>query len=915
MGGYDRQILLPKAYNFAGDLDPEVPRSAFSDRRDLFDKTELLQTSSSDPQHCVKMADRDKNRGFGDIEKKLSQPAKKSAFERQREEAEAKRREEEAQAARVLEDFAAEHGVSDDDADKTNTRPQSTFPSGPRTFGGPPVVPSRPFPPSGPRTSGVGAHEQSSDTFTLDETDRENVSSQRLCIKLPKLTLSKAPRAVPTLPPPDSESDANQKTVKPAFHITPLPLGTSSETVKDLIPASLKVDNIKFRDHSIPSGPATSRQCQLSAVVVLAEDTKPDQLSAAEASLQNRYVGKGCFLSVTKTEVITSPADCTDSAFLPVPRTEPFGAQIIPPTFPATSYSHAPPPPSYGSTASPTGPYGYGPAAQGAGLPVQVVVEPPNNLSELRLIHRTIQNVLTHGMEFESLLMDNPEVQQDEQWAFLWNPRSVGGRWYRWRLFELNNRKAGMPPPHKMFDNAAIWRRPVRKLRFEDCTKGSDMIGHPDDDPDNENGWDEDEVEEDVNGDMVTKKGGREYLDPYRIGLLWMLIRELPDTQANLIEGDVKSITDFALIHAEKGALEVVDVLVSHIEILYNQAMELIEQSKNKDDDDDDDDDATKDTGESNQLADKEAPQAQNQSHDKAQEEIMHEKADGEAVNVGVPEETSQNLTDDIPKPQQDRKDHEDPSGPIIVAFNVIHDIVTQGKTAGVTRAVHYGEYFQNTFETRELFSRLGRLDRDLNWGRIRADRWKRQVVHFLDLWAEEGAVPHSNRLKDKFENPPLTEEEERLQEERKKEDEAKKRLVRIILDNGEEIWEDIDGEPMEEDDMDDTSAMDEDIDRMTITEEDMEGMRFNQEEDMDGTPMEEEDIDGEPMKTGNNATGLEKINSGEAVHDDSRAAVSRQAATARPTEPVRISFAASRAAKVEVVKPTAPGLFGDEDE
>jgi U2-associated protein SR140 len=492
-------------------------------------------------------------------------------------------------------------------------------------------------------------------------------------------------------------------------------------------------------------------------------------------------------------------------------------------------------------------------------------------------------------MEFEALLMDNPEVQQDERWAFLWNPRSVGGRWYRWRLYELKNRKAGISPPHKMFDNSATWRRSERKLRFEDCTSSSDMLGHPDDDPDNENGWDEDEVEEDANGDMVTKKGGREYLDPYRIGLLWMLIHELPETHANLIEGDVKSITDFALIHAEKGALEVVDALVSHIEILYNQTMDLFEQSKNK-----------VDTGQSNQLADKESNQLESQHQE------SHEKADSEAVNDSMPQETIHNLTDDLPKPQ-DRKDREDPSAPIIVAFNVIHDIVTQGKTAGVTRAVRYGEYFQNAFETRELFSKLGRLDRDLKWGRIRADRWKRQVIHFLDLWAEESAVPHLNRLKDRFENPPLTEEEERLQEERKKEDEAKKRLVRIILDNGEEIWEDIDGEPMDEDDMDY-----DDLDRIAITEEDMKA-----EEDIDGTPMEE-DIDGEPMKMSNYETGLEQSNGGEAVRDNNGTALtdaSRQPGSAQQAGLVRISFARSRAAKVEVVKPTAPGLFGDEDE
>lgn len=137
------------------------------------------------------MADRDKYKGFGDIERKSSQPAKKSAFERQKEEAEAKRKEEEAQAARVLEDFAAEHGVSDDDVDKSSTQAQSSYPGAPRPFGGAPVVPGRYFPSAGSRTSGAVTHGQSSDAFTLQEAKQEKVRPQMLCEKRSKLTIPK----------------------------------------------------------------------------------------------------------------------------------------------------------------------------------------------------------------------------------------------------------------------------------------------------------------------------------------------------------------------------------------------------------------------------------------------------------------------------------------------------------------------------------------------------------------------------------------------------------------------------------------------------------------------------------------------------------------------------------------------------
>ena len=39
--------------------------------------------------------------------------------------------------------------------------------------------------------------------------------------------------------------------------------------------------------------------------------------------------------------------------------------------------------------------------------------------------------------EFEALLMTRPEVQRDERWAWLWDPRSPGGVWYRWRLWTI----------------------------------------------------------------------------------------------------------------------------------------------------------------------------------------------------------------------------------------------------------------------------------------------------------------------------------------------------------------------------------------------------------------------------------------------------------------------------------------------
>src|SRR5436190_19239043 len=102
------------------------------------------------------MPEDSKVRGFPDISSKLSAPTKKSLFERQKAEAEAKRARERAETAAVYEDFVKSF---DDDGD-TSTRSttagrlgaQGHGSSAPGSFGGGPS--RRHFTGSGARSSG-----------------------------------------------------------------------------------------------------------------------------------------------------------------------------------------------------------------------------------------------------------------------------------------------------------------------------------------------------------------------------------------------------------------------------------------------------------------------------------------------------------------------------------------------------------------------------------------------------------------------------------------------------------------------------------------------------------------------------------------------------------------------------------------
>ena len=391
------------------------------------------------------MATPQKIHEFPDVQNKLHAPTKKSLFERQKAEAEAKRLREEAETKAVYEDFlksfddeddvpagygggsgggfggmsgppkrhySSQGGVQGAGRGYTGSRG-----SGPGSLGPPPQALGRKrergFEPEPPRRErGVLAF----DDYEEPERERERSAFRHSDDE-------------------DEGGRGREEVPKPTLRLASLPPGTSPAVIKALLPPNLTVDAVRILP---PSGPGTyAERKSMSAIVTLAKDTAANDIDAAVNGLQNRYLGFGYYLNLHRH---LSSAAISSSASVPAlgssTASQPFGAKAV--VVAPAGRGHAPPPHQRGGFAPPSS-YGPGAGAQlGRGAPLlHVPVQAPRDIKELKLIHKTIESLLGHGPEFEALLMSRPEVQREEKWAWLWDPRSTGGVWYRWRLWEV----------------------------------------------------------------------------------------------------------------------------------------------------------------------------------------------------------------------------------------------------------------------------------------------------------------------------------------------------------------------------------------------------------------------------------------------------------------------------------------------
>jgi len=694
------------------------------------------------------MADKDLS-DFPDISKKVAAPTKKSIFERQKAEAEAKRVRDQVEAAAIYDDFVKSF---EDDGSAPPEIPEGPRRSGPGSLGPPPSAPTGP----GRRHFGLGMKKSGPGTLgppqaTKREYDEDWHQHQGMFAYGDTPSYGRNAATAFKTEDEDEKKDlkaAERAASRPTLQLTLLPPGTSAAVIKSLLPSNLTVEGVRIG--GLGSGQSTERK-SMSAIVTLSPDTPASDIDAAVSALQNKYLGWGFNLSLSR-HLSSSVVGRTDMSAKSASSltSQPFGARMKQSGPPTASLGRAPPPAGMhrGGYAPPTS-YEQNAYAQQGRFEVQVT--PPSDIRELKLIHKTVEAVLKHGAEFEALLMTRPEVQRDVKWAWLWDTRSPGGTWYRWRLYQIS---AGKPSQsrlgiagisHRVFESGAPWIEPEINLRFEFATGLPELISDSDYDSSEEDESDDDDNPRKRrrqmmhgNGpppkDVLNNAGVEEqsYLNPLQRAKLTHLLSRLPTTTARLRKGDVARITAFAISHASQGAAEVVDMLVSNI-------LRPFAWSKH------------------------------------ANPEVSSLSSDS---NTPMPEANDQPDSDkpsmlQTPQPQAQL----DTTPSTLIALYLLSDILSASSTSGVRHAWRYRSLFESALLNRQIFPWLGRLEIELGWGRLRAEKWKRSITGLLSLWEGWGVFMGTTHktFADEFEKPPVT-EKEKVEEAKRVEEEGKKR-------------------------------------------------------------------------------------------------------------------------------------------
>ncbi|KAJ8061109.1 hypothetical protein OCU04_010183 [Sclerotinia nivalis] len=725
---------------------------------------------------------------FPDVSNKLQAPTKKSLFERQKADAEAKRLREEAETKAVYEDFVKSFDDEDDEpAAGVGGMGGIGGMGGNRYFGrgglgsgmgrGAFGESRGGFAPrgglgmgSGPGSLGPLPGNMGSNTLPKKRTFEGFAQNSRRDDRGPLAfdDYSHDGPAAKTLKTFDHDEenmgasrDEERAVAKPTLRLASLPPGTSPAVIKALLPTNLTVDAVRIIP---PSGPTSfTERKSMSAIVTLAKDTPANDIDTTVNSLQNKYLGFGYYLNLHRHLSSAAISNSTQVASIgSATASQPFGAKPVNP--PA---ARGGPPPHRGGFAPPTS---YNNIPQLSRSTLFVPVQPPQDIKELKLIHKTIESLLTHGPEFEALLMSRASVQREEKWAWLWDSRSTGGVWYRWRLWEVltgSQSKRGQGKYLPLFEGSSAWKQPDQPLAYEYTTRLEEFVSESEyNSSDEDDSGDEGARRPPIDPNTLNEDG-KAYLNPLEKAKLTHLLARLPTSTGKLRKGDVARVTAFAISHAGRGADEAVSAIVSNVERPFAYTSANPDRKKEKERDNSGDD-------------------------------------------------------------NEENAEEEDTSSASLIGLYIVSDILSSSSTSGVRHAWRYRQLFEQELRKKKTFEGLGRMERKMKWGRLRAEKWKRSVGNVLGLWEgwcvfPQGSQDEFGRV---FREPPLSAEELKEQElkaqEEKNKEKSKWKAVEVApKEKSQEEHNDdgnLDGEPMVEDG------------------------------DVDGVPMEDEDVDGEPM-------------------------------------------------------------------
>ncbi|KAK6436158.1 hypothetical protein LTR95_007653 [Oleoguttula sp. CCFEE 5521] len=767
---------------------------------------------------------------FPDVTSKLAAPKKISAFEREKQAAEVKRLRAEEENAAALREFEESFGHDDENGSRSNAPAPRAPPTGPRgggmgggmgsgrlaggsmrgssrgdmdslgDFGGPAPPPSLKRKRALEEARELEEARREQGVFGAALADHDDADSPR-----------------PTNIAPEYQEDTAPK---PTMQLGSIPPGTSVEELKAMLSSHVSVHSIRWIPPAMGGLPGRK---SLTAIATLESSTSAGQIDTAVSALRDKYIGCGFHLSVSRhlSSAAQYPGISGAGGARPA---EPFGAVSTRERSFKSTMKNAPPPREHRGGFAPPEYYDrQAPAAKAAGARVEV--HPPLDIVTVRAVHTISDRILSESdpdraVELEALLMSMPEVQKDEHFAFLYDSTSTAGIYYRYCLWgpeEADDTRAGRRDPVRVFGDLDMeWLPPHKEVPFPDLTslaQATEHIDYDSSDEESDDDGDDRRINGGVDGDAGPQKPDETRLTPLQRARFTHLLARLPTSIARLRQGDIARISNYVINHAGSGADELVDLLLLNVE----KPFSALRAARDPDTDS--------------------SPTSDNEEED--------DYEPGDALPVLSSTSTPPSGTDSRPRPTN----IEDPSNPKLIALYTISDILSASSTAGARNAWKFRSLFEAGFKACKTFERLGRLDKELRWGKMKAEQWKRKVGVVFGCW--EGWNVFSGdmhaELKKAFFEPPLTEEEKaRIEaEEARKESEGEGKWMSKFKKLGEgsappvvlpaveastdDADMDVDGEPMAD-----------------LDGEAMNDTNGDAEDDVDGQPMD--DVDGPPM-------------------------------------------------------------------
>lgn len=659
---------------------------------------------------------------FPDVSQKLNAAKKLSAFEREKQAQEEKRRREKAETDAALKQFEDDFGGGGDVEDQFDGFPASVTPRGPGADYG--------APPSGPRRAGPGSlgpipgppPPSLKRKRALDEL-REQQEARReqeaLANEYADTTLSNRQNQDRRQAQEDEPEDVAPR---PTIQLSSLPPATTADDVKLLLRDHLEVHSVHFQQST---GPAATSRKSLTAIATLSSETSTSQIDTVVSTLKDKYLGFGFHLSLSR--------HLSSTALLPTlsvgpnaTSAEPFGAEKpLKEVSSRMNMRNAPPPGQFAP------PDSFEAVNRGGMQPspnANVVVQPPQDIKTIRAIHTIADRLLgepdsERALELEAMLMALPEVQEDERFSFLYDSKSPAGVYYRYLLWNDTDETENVrgPRTERIHDDVLIdWTPPNRETPFADLSKLGEALDHRDYESSEEDS--EDGKSRNFNSGRREGEGQpqptKKRLTPLQLAKFAWFLSRMPSSQAKLRMSEVADVTNFAINNAGAGAEEIVDMLVLNVE----------------------------------------RPFTNSQCAKYEDEDISQDEDDVYEPDEELPTIESTPLPDDGSRPAE-RRDGEDPSQAKLVALYLINDILHNSSTAGVRNAWKHRQLFENAFRKQRTFEHLGRLEKELNWGRMKSEQWRNRIRALFEIW-ENGSVFATDVFealkKDFFEQQPV---------------------------------------------------------------------------------------------------------------------------------------------------------------